>query len=388
MAVAEHSRTVVLLANTWRQSGGLEAVVMDLAWALHHLGWRVKVFSVFGKDDEAAAPECEVVSLCPPGRLLGRLWHRLLWRPVTAHRVRRALDGGGLLIFGHAHLLPLLDVLPAHGVQSRWAWVYGLEVWGEQALLWTQHLNRLDRIVSISAFTYDQLRAAGVGCPIDIVPCCVDTDAFTPTETPERIRRDEVLICGRMVSPHRDKGHETLFRSLPIADRLLGRRISVRVVGTGADQPRLQAMARELCVQDRVQFVGRLSMSDLLEAYRHCGVFCMPTRVDRKNVGCWNGEGFGIVYVEAAACGRPVIASTEGGAPETIVPGETGLLADPRSADSVASAIAQVLGDPARAAAMGRQGRLLAESRFSRRQFVERLRRMLEELGSQQEGTT
>jgi phosphatidylinositol alpha-1,6-mannosyltransferase len=214
----------------------------------------------------------------------------------------------------------------------------------------------------------------------------VDTDVFTPTQTPDQVRGDEVLICGRMAKSQRDKGHDILFQSIPLAEEILRRRLRVRVVGSGPDRGRLESRAVDLGLAGRVEFVGRLSFPQLLEAYRHCGVFCMPTRVDRSNMVCWNGEGFGIVYVEAAACGRPVIASTEGGAPETIVPGETGLLADPRSADSVASAIAQVLGDPARADAMGRQGRLLAESRFSRRQFVERIRRLLEEPVSHQKG--
>lgn len=103
----------------------------------------------------------------------------------------------------------------------------------------------------------------------------------------------------------------------------------------------------------------------------------MPSRVDRPERGYWSGEGFGLVYVEAAACGRPVIASTEGGAPETIVSGQTGLLVNPRSPEAVAHAIASVLADPARADEMGRQGRVLAETSFSRERFRSHLQELL-----------
>jgi len=83
------------------------------------------------------------------------------------------------------------------------------------------------------------------------------------------------------------------------------------------------------------------------------------------------------VYVEAAACGRPVIASTEGGAPETMFAGKTGLLVDPRSPANVAEAIAGILSDNQRADEMGRQGRLLAEKRFSRDQFRLRIQELI-----------
>jgi phosphatidyl-myo-inositol dimannoside synthase len=109
---------------------------------------------------------------------------------------------------------------------------------------------------------------------------------------------------------------------------------------------------------------------ELIEAFRHCGVFCMPSRVDMPpGLPFWTGEGFGIVYIEAETCGRPVIASTEGGAPETIIPGKTGLLVDPRSPEAIASAIANILRDPIKAIAMGIRGRLVVEQKFSRDGF-------------------
>jgi phosphatidylinositol alpha-1,6-mannosyltransferase len=105
-------------------------------------------------------------------------------------------------------------------------------------------------------------------------------------------------------------------------------------------------------------------------------VFALPSRVIERPIGHWGGEGFGVVLLEAAACGRPVIASSEGGSPDALVAGETGLVTSPENAVAVANAIASVLRDPARADAMGAAGRKLMETRFSIPKFREAIRKV------------
>ena len=174
-----------------------------------------------------------------------------------------------------------------------------------------------------------------------LVPPSVDTARFTPGPAPAG---PDLLIVGRLVPGEGYKGHEVLFRALgPLGERL-GRPATLRVVGDGLARADLQARAAALGVASQVDFAGRLPASQLVAAYRGCGVFAMPSRVERRPRGLWTGEGLGIVYLEAQACGRPVIASTEGGAPDAIRPGETGLLADPRDPDAIATAAAVALG--------------------------------------------
>lgn len=378
MTINKPSKTLVLPVISWRRVGGLESVTMDIASAFVKIGWRVKVFSVFDPEPQEEMYGVETVSLSPHVRWQRSLWRRYFWRPVLAKCVHDVLAGGGVLLFGHAHLLPLLDRLSKSAAARKWVWVYGLEVWGGEADRWLARLNQLDRVVSISRFTADQVVRAGLTAQVDMVPACVDTRQFTPTKTPERIRRSEILICGRMAAHERYKGHDLLLECLPIAERLVGQTLTLRVVGAGDDLDRLRARARQLNLEDRVIFTGRLPLPQLVEAYRHCGVFCMPSRLERRERGYWTGEGFGIVYVEAAACGRPVIASTDGGAPEAILPGETGLLADPRSPQSVAHAIADILRDPVEADAIGKRGRRMVEQRFSSDIFLRNIQELLE----------
>lgn len=103
----------------------------------------------------------------------------------------------------------------------------------------------------------------------------------------------------------------------------------------------------------------------------------MPTPVTNYDPEFWNGEGFGIVYIEAASCGRPVIASSEGGAPETILPGETGLLVNPRSEREIAEAIATLLKNPESNDTMGTKGRELVLERFTYETFKNNVSKML-----------
>lgn len=374
---------LTLLVMTWKRIGGLEAAVHDIGDAFVTLGWRVRVVAVFDPRDSRQERDFTVTSLMPHGQLICSLWCRGLWKVVAAYQVLRDLyNNKGLLVVGHAHLLPVLDWMPRLAGVQWLAWIYGREMWGSQARRWVPRLNKLDYVVSISSFTASEIMRHGYRRALSLIPCCVDPNLFCPTPTPARIRRREILICGRMSALKREryKGHEVLFRSVPLAEKLMGHKLSVRVVGSGDDVERLRQLAYQLKID--VRFAGRLPERDLVEAYQHCGVFCMPSRVDRHEEGFWTGEGFGIVYIEAAACGRPVIASSDGGAPETIIPGQTGLLVDPRSPEDVARAIADIIGDDRRADEMGHQGRILVQNKYSREIFKQRIQRLAASLAA------
>jgi len=130
----------------------------------------------------------------------------------------------------------------------------------------------------------------------------------------------------------------------------------------------------------RVLFCGRVTDDALLEAYQHCGVFAMPSQAwCQSDEHCWVGEGFGLVYVEAEACGRPVVCSTDGGAPETTLHEKTGLIVDPRSPQANAEAIARILKDPAWADELGTNGYRFATENFSFERFKQRIAEVLGE---------
>jgi phosphatidylinositol alpha-1,6-mannosyltransferase len=185
-----------------------------------------------------------------------------------------------------------------------------------------------------------------------------------PSVTVERFRRAEedaprirerhglgdgpvLLTVGRL---QKRKGHDRAIEALP---RLLESFPGLRyvIVGTGEERERLAELAERLGVADRVVFPGLVSDEDLPGYYGACDLFVMPNRTERSDI-----EGFGIVFLEAAAAGKPAVAGASGGAGEAVVDGVTGLLVDGERSDAISRAVKRLLHDPASARRMGRAG--------------------------------
>lgn len=368
---------VLLVGFQWSRGGGLEAVTWEVARSLGALGADVEVWSV-RQGGEVVVDGIAARGLAPSGGRIARsLDARWLWKARLATEVEKHAGRFDLVIAGHPWLLRPVraGLLDNPGRPRVWTWAYGIDVWGEPGAKLAPHLAWADRVVAISRFTRDQVAPWVQPDRLSLVHTPVDTTVFTPG--PVSKPGADLLVVGRLARDERYKGHEVLMAALPRVERRLGRPVTLRIVGDGDWRPDLEREAAALGVADRVDFAGRLPFAELLEAYRGCGVFAMPSRVDRRARGLWTGEGLGIVYVEAQACGRPAIASTEGGATDAVLPGETGLLADPRDPEAVAEAAASLLADPDRAARMGARGRQWAEENFSVARFRQRLDELL-----------
>ncbi len=165
----------------------------------------------------------------------------------------------------------------------------------------------------------------------------------------------QVIVCVSRLVPR--KGQDTLIRALPaIRERVPD--AALLIVGAGPHRRRLEALANRHRVQDAVCFAGAVAEDELPACYAAGDVFAMPCRTRR---GGLDVEGLGIVYLEASACGLPVVAGDSGGAPDAVLPGQTGLVTPGRSVRRVANAVGDLLADPERAAAMGRAGRAWVE---------------------------
>ena len=226
-------------------------------------------------------------------------------------------------------------------------------------------------------------RAAGMPVPGIVLPPGVDTERFRPLDDTERAgaraRFDldpelpVVLGVSRLVPR---KGFDVL---LDAAAQLPGP-VQVVIGGAGRDRRRLERRARRLGLGARVRFLGRVPEDDLPGLYASADVFAMPCR-ER-----WNGleaEGFGIVFLEAAACGVPGVAGRSGGSHEAVVDGETGYVVAPRDVGVLRDALRRVLDDAALRARLGAAARRRAVDVFSHDHLVERLRPLARgELGS------
>ncbi|SDG86561.1 glycosyltransferase [Pseudonocardia oroxyli] len=194
---------------------------------------------------------------------------------------------------------------------------------------------------------FELLRLGADRRRVSVVPCGVDTAEFSPGPAPGTRR---ILCLGRLV---RRKGIDELVAALaevPAAELL--------VAGGGRDDPgagRLRACAREAGVADRVRFLGPVARAEVPALIRSADVVvCAP----------WY-EPFGIVPLEAMACGRPVVATAVGGMKDTVVDGGTGLLVRPRDPGAIAAALQAVFADPRAAAELGAAGRRRVLARYT-----------------------
>jgi phosphatidyl-myo-inositol dimannoside synthase len=186
----------------------------------------------------------------------------------------------------------------------------------------------------------------------------VDTAQFRPGAGGALIRQRLGIAAGRpvVVSVSRmvpRKGQDTLIRAWPAVRALVPGDPLLLMVGDGPYRSRLDTMARQLGVTDSVTFTGPVSWDDLPAYYDAGNVFAMPCRTRRAGLDV---EGLGIVYLEAAATGLPVIGGDSGGAPDAIRDGESGYVVPGRSVTAVADRITGLLTDPDRARAMGEKG--------------------------------
>ena len=159
--------------------------------------------------------------------------------------------------------------------------------------------------------------------------------------------RQVILSVSRLVER---KGVDKVIEALPFVLERCPNALYV-VVGDGPYRERLTQLAQEKGVADKVLFTGRVP--DIRPFYHTCDVFVLPTREGRKG----DIEGFGLVYLEAAACGKPVVASLVGGVADAVVPNETALIVDPLDPQDIANAIVKVLTDKELARKLGAAGR-------------------------------
>ncbi len=233
-------------------------------------------------------------------------------------------------------------------------------------------------IVANSHNTAGLLEGLGVAAErIHVVHPGVDADRFHPDADrgiglrPTLGAPDEVIVLsvGRL---QRRKGHDLALRAVA-ALKHISPRIKYVVVGDGRERVALREMAQALEIEDRVMFAGAVDDAVLPAYFAACDVFLLPNRVEGIDF-----EGFGIVFLEAAASGKPAIGGATGGVSEAIENGVTGLLVGGRDVGELASALERLVGAPRLRARMGDAARKRAQREFGWRRAaaaVERLHR-------------
>ena len=303
-----------------------------------------------------------------------KLFLQSLWltvtRRITAIFAGRALPEG-LVALVVARLTRRPVLIYAHGEE--------LTGWGRgrkfKAMCFA--MRNADWVLSNSDNTRDTLiNLIGVDPQrIAVIYPTVDENRFCPGLPDDDLRtligltgnKKLILSVGRLMQR---KGFDNVIRSLPL---LLEQDLDVEyaLIGIGDDLDYLQGLAHELDVEHRVHFLGHVSYEDLPRWYSACDLFAMPNRdIDGDS------EGFGLVFLEAAASGKPAVAGRAGGTGSAVVDGETGLRVDGENVEEIAQALIRILTHPAEAAEMGRKARSRVLENFIHKRRVDQLREL------------
>jgi phosphatidyl-myo-inositol dimannoside synthase len=260
-------------------------------------------------------------------------------RQVLARACRR--EGVDLVICGHMNLLPLAWLL-ARLRGARLALIlHGIESWTPSSGPFNRMVRSVDAFIAVSRHVVERFTVWSMVDQdrISILPNCVDLDRFVPAPRDPKLAERYgvgsskiILTMGRIAAEERYKGFDEVIEVMPQLLRLFPA-LKYMIVGDGADRARLQAKARSSGISDKVIFAGWIPESEKVAHYALADAYVMPSY----------GEGFGIVLIEAAACGVPVIGSLADGSREALLDGRLGSLVDPGKPNELVEAVAAVL---------------------------------------------
>src|SRR3989304_2206710 len=183
-----------------------------------------------------------------------------------------------------------------------------------------------------------------------------------------------IMTVGRL---DERKGHDMVIRAMTQLTKRFPD-VVYMIVGKGREEQRLKSLADNLKLHDRVVFTGFVADESLPDYYNLCDVFVLPNRETESNDQLKGDyEGFGVVFLEASACGKPAIADKSRGSSEAVVDGITGLMVDPRSDDDIAHAIERILEDKSFAGRLGMAGRNRAEKEFDWQHITQIMKNIL-----------
>ncbi len=370
-------RTLLVTNDFPPRAGGIQSYVQSLAERLPARDLVVYAPDFCGAAEFDAAQGFRVYRHPGPLMLPAGEVRRRAVELVREHRI-------GAVWYGAAAPLSLMSpALRAEGVARTVASTHGHEVGWSMLPGARQLLRRIGRVNDVLTFVsrYARRRISGALGPcaaLEYLPPGVRVDTFRPDPVARRSVRDRygigdaplLLTVSRLVAR---KGHDTLIRSVPA---LLAGLPDLRllIVGDGPDRNRLEELTRALALTDRVIFAGNVPWAELPGHYSAGDVFAMPCRTRGSGLDV---EGLGLVFLEAAASGLPVVAGASGGAPETVQQGRTGLVVDGRDVMAVADATRSLLTDRSRAARWGANGRAWVSSEWNWDRSADRLASLL-----------
>ncbi len=354
-------KTLLMCPELFARESGIQRILRLYLKALCELagdGDEVRLVVL----NDAAFPEAALGRYSSP-RLTSR--HACRGRKMAfVWRTLRAAAGVDRIVCGHLGQLPVAWLAACLHPRLEYHLIaHGIEVWRPYGWLERRALRGARRILCVSDFTRHELQARGAlpAARLVVVPNALDPAfADAEAEPASAAAAPVILTVARLDAQERYKGVDHLIEALPAVRQAIPA-ARLRVIGTGTDEGRLQALADRLAPGGAVEFAGGVDDATLRAAYRDCALFALPSR----------GEGFGIVFLEAMAHGRPCLGARAGAIPE-IIDEHSGVLADYGDVPQIATQLVWALQHPWDPAQIRRRA-----LQFSYPVFRERLRQVL-----------
>lgn len=355
------SHVLILLSDAYGGFGGISQYNRDLIEALCAL------------DEVGAVEALPRVAREPLGAMPDKLRFDLSgvggYARFTLASLRRGLLGPrpDIVLCGHINLLPLSWLIARLRGARLVLLIFGIDAWVPTRWKLSNALTgAVDQVISISQVTLDRYLgwAARPRIGTGLLPNAIHPEFYgVADKAPDLVERfglagrTVIMTFGRLAGRERMKGFDRTIETLPL---LIDRdpTILYLIAGTGDDADRLRAKADALGVGAHVLFTGLVPEDRKADYFRLADVYVMPSR----------GEGFGFVFLEAMACGIPVIASRADGGFEAVRNGELGLAVDPLDSEEICRGVFDCLGKP-RAVPAGL-------SYFEFPKFIERTRQL------------
>lgn len=284
-----------------------------------------------------------------------------------------------VIFAGHPNLAPVAIMAKTIGNDARTiVGAHGIEVWRPLPIARRKMLRCADVVVAPSAHTAQQLET--VQCvtaqKIRRLPWPLDPEFAELTRNANQLEKfpegQVVLSVGRWDASERYKGADLLIQAIAELSWDF-HELQLLLLGSGDDLPRLRQLAQTLRVGERVHFLTEFSRKQLAACYAAADIFALPSA----------GEGFGLVFLEAMAFGKPVIGTNIGGIPDIVEDGQQGLLIETNVA-ALSSALRKLLSDRALCLELGARARERVEREFTFEKFQQRLREIVESILEEQ----
>lgn len=245
------------------------------------------------------------------------------------------------IICGHINLLPVAALLKKFTGASLVLEAYGIEAWQRPRGTRSWGIGMVDLVIAISRFTREKVLAWSDFEPhqVRVIPNAVHLERYSPGEKPAYLveryglaGKRVLMTLGRLPGDERYKGQDRIIRLLP----LLGvefPNLTYVIAGDGSDRARLEALVDRMGLRPRVLFTGKVSEAEKTDHFNLADAFAMPSL----------SEGFGFVFLEAAACGVPVLGGSKDGSRDALVDGRLGVMVDPENADELLRGLEELL---------------------------------------------